>query len=105
MRARFTLVALAAVGSAVAGPVAVAAADESAQDTITRLQREGYTVTLDKMGTGPLSKCVVTGVRNPHTVTQWVPYVGPGLGNVDGNFLVPVITSRSISVSLDCTRR
>ena len=52
-----------------------------------------------------MSKCVVTGVRNPNTITQWVPYVGPGLGDNEGTFLVPVVTSQSISVSLDCTRR
>ena len=80
-----------------------AMADQSAQDTINDFQRQGYTVTLDKLGTAPISQCVVTGVRNPHTVTQWVPYVGPGLGNVNGSFLVPVVTSKSISISLDCT--
>ena len=80
-------------------------ADESAQDTINRLQQQGYTVQIDKMGVGPISQCVVTSVRNPQTRTQWVPYVGPGLGNVDGNFLVPVVTSQTISVSLDCSQR
>lgn len=95
------LVILAALGA----PAGVAAAEESAQDTISELQRQGYTVTLDKMGTGPLSQCVVTSVRSPHTVTQWVPYVGPGLGGRGGTFLVPVVTSQSITVSLDCTQR
>jgi hypothetical protein len=52
-----------------------------------------------------MSKCVVTSVRNPQTVTQWVPYVGPGLGRFDSSFLVPVVTSQSISVSLDCSQR
>ena len=105
MRARTMLAAGAAVGGLLAGPAATAWADQSAQDTINELQRQGYTVTLDKMGTGPLSKCVVTSVRNPNTVTQWVPWVGPGLGTRDGSFLVPVVTSQSISVSLDCTQR
>ena len=88
-------------------PAGIAAADETAQDTISRLQRDGYTVTVDKIGTGPSSKCVVISVRNPQTTTQWVPFVGPviGGGNRDGNFLVPVVTSRSISVTLDCSQR
>lgn len=108
MRRRLSA-ALAAV-AVIAAPAGLAAADdsasaESAQDTINDLQRQGYTVTLDKMGTGPISKCVVTSVRSPHTVTQWVPFVGPGLGSRDGTFLVPVITSQSITVSLDCTQR
>ena len=104
MRARTMLAAGAVAGGLLAGPAATAWADQSAQDTINELQKQGYTVTLDKMGTGPMSKCVVTSVRNPNTVTQWVPWVGPGLGTRDGSFLVPVVTSQSISVSLDCTR-
>jgi len=50
-----------------------------------------------------MSQCVVTSVRNPQTVTQWVPYVGPTLGRNRGTVLVPVITSQTISVSLDCS--
>ncbi|HOB48991.1 MAG TPA: hypothetical protein PKK01_06710 [Mycobacterium sp.] len=99
-----TTAAMAAVVAVLAAPAAIASADESAQDTIADLRRQGYTVTLDKMGTGPLSKCIVTSVRNPQTMTQWVPYVGPGLGSRDGTFLVPVVTSQSITVSLDCTQ-
>ena len=48
--------------------------------------------------------CFVTSVRNPQTLTQWVPYVGPGLGE-RGTFLIPVVTSQTISVSLDCSGR
>ena len=105
MRAGMTLAALIAAAATVVGPAGPASAEESAQDTINDLQQQGYAVNIDKMGTGPMSKCVVTGVRNPNTITQWVPYVGPGLGNSDGNFLVPVVTSQTISVSLDCTQR
>lgn len=96
--------------SAAVGAIAVLAAPagtawaETAQETISRLQQQGYAVQIDKIGTGPMSKCVVTSVRSPHTVTQWVPYVGPGLGDVE-SFLVPVITSRTIAVSLDCSRQ
>jgi hypothetical protein len=104
---RFAILAAVAAATCgvLAGPAGPAWAEESAQDTINRLQKEGYTVTLDKIGTGPMSKCVVTSVRNPQTVTQWVPYVGPGLGRFDSSFLVPVVTSQSISVSLDCSQR
>ena len=102
---KFAILAVAAAACAVlAGPAVPAWADESAQDTINRLQKDGYTVTIDKIGTGPISSCVVTSVRNPQTITQWVPYVGPGLGN-GSNFLVPVVTSQTISVSLNCPRR
>jgi hypothetical protein len=104
MRTALTLAAAAAVGGIIAGPAATAWADDSAQSTISQLQNEGYTVNIDRIGTGPFSKCVVTSVRNPQTVTQWVPYTGPGRGN-DRNVLVPVVTSRTISVSLDCSAR
>lgn len=105
MRARTILAAGAAGCGLLVGSAGAAWADQSAQDTINELQKQGYTVTLDKMGTGPMSKCIVTSVRNPNTITQWVPWVGPGLGTRDGSFLVPVVTSQSISVSLDCTQR
>ncbi|MBU3750099.1 MAG: hypothetical protein FGM52_06540 [Mycobacterium sp.] len=95
--------AVAAV-AVLAGPAGAAWAEETAEETISRLQQQGYQVLLDKLGTGPLSKCVVLSVRSPHTFTQWVPYVGPGLGDFD-TFLVPVVTSRTIAVSLDCTRQ
>ncbi|AQT78904.1 hypothetical protein B1R94_05955 [Mycolicibacterium litorale] len=104
MRTALTLAAVAAVGGIIAGPAATAWADDSAQGTINQLQQQGYTVNIDRVGTGPMSKCIVTNVRNPQTVTQWVPYVGPGRGN-NRTILVPVVTSQTISVSLDCTAR
>lgn len=107
MRVHPALTALAAAVAVCAAPAGPASAEETAQETIARLQKEGYTVTIDKIGTGPLSTCVVTSVRNPQTMTQWVPYVGPviGGGRRDGNFLVPVVTSRFISVSVVCPGR
>ncbi|BBY59493.1 hypothetical protein [Mycolicibacterium sarraceniae] len=103
MRNTLTLAAVAAVGVVFAGPAAPAWAD-SAQATISQLQQQGYTVNLDRIGTGPISKCVVTNVRNPQTLTQWVPYAGPGRGD-DRTILVPVLTSQTVSVSLDCSAR
>jgi hypothetical protein len=100
------MLAVAAVGAclAVAGPTASAVADtkESAQDVISRLQDEGYTVNIDRVGTAPLSECVVTNVRNPKQITQWVPYTGPGAR--DDHVLVLDVVSQSISVTLDCSR-
>ena len=104
MRRVVMLAAAAAACGVLAGPAGAAWADKSAQDTISELQQQGYQVQIDKIGTGPMSKCIVTSVRSPQTVTQWVPYVGPGLGS-QGSFLVPVITSQTISVSLDCSQR
>lgn len=97
-----TTAAALSVCAAVAAPAAFAA-PETAQQTISRLQSEGYTVNVDKVGSGPLDKCTVTSVRNPQTVTQLVPYIGPGRGN-NRTALVPAIVSQTISVSLNCSR-
>lgn len=99
-------VAAAAIGvcGAALAPAGFASAEETAQETISRLQSEGYTVTIDKIGTAPISQCQVTSVRNPQSVSQLVPYVGPGRGGNDRTFLVPQVTSQTISVSLNCSR-
>lgn len=97
---RWLLPAVAAC-AAIVLPTGVAAAEESAQETINRLQSEGYTVNIDRTGTLPMSQCVVTNVRNPNTIKQWVPYVGPGS---DERVLVQQTVSQSISVTLDCNR-
>ena len=45
-------------------------ADTGAAGTIGQLQSEGYTVTITRVGGGPLSACKVTDVRNPSTITR-----------------------------------
>ena len=105
MRRQWTLAA-AVVGAcaAMTVPVGIASADErSAQEVINDLYSQGYTVNIDRVGTAPMSDCVVTNVRNPKQVTQWVPYVGPG-DNDGERQLVLDIVSQSISVTLDCNR-
>ncbi|KHO18613.1 hypothetical protein [Mycolicibacterium setense] len=103
MRVKWSLAAVAVAAFGMVGASsAVASAEETAQQVIDRLQSEGYTVTIDKIGTAPLDKCTVTSVRNPQQVSQLVPYVGPGLGG--DRILVPSITSRTVSVSLNCQR-
>ena len=108
MRRMWTLAAVAVgVCAAITAPAGLASADEpsreSAQATINRLQDQGYTVNIDKIGTAPMNKCVVTNVRNPQQVTQWVPYIGPGRDNGDRSLVLKVM-SQSISVTLDCSR-
>jgi hypothetical protein len=103
MRTKWMLAAvIAGVCGVIATPAGLASAEETAQQVISRLQSEGYTVNIDRVGTAPLDQCVVTNVRNPQQVTQWVPYTGPGR---DGDrVLVQVVTSQSISVTLNCSR-
>lgn len=107
MRKAWALAAVVAACGAMAGPVGTASADDSAQTTISQLQQQGYTVNIDRVGTAPIEQCVVTSVRNPQTITRWLPYTGPGRGKYEGSggFLIPVVTSQTISVSLDCTGR
>ena len=106
MRKKATLAA--AVVGACAALIApgIASADErSAQEVISDLQSEGYTVNIDRSGSAPMSECVVTNVRNPKSVQQWVPYIGPGRGAFGGDrSLVLQTMSQSISVTLDCNR-
>ena len=104
MRTTWIVAAGALAVCALTASAGLASADngKSAQDTIQELQKEGYTVTIDKIGTAPLSECVVTSVRNPQQFTQLVPLLG---GGTDGGVLFPQVTSQPVSVSLDCSRR
>ena len=103
MRVKWAMGAVAvAVIGLVGAPAGLASADETAQQVISRLQSQGYTVNIDRVGTAPLDQCVVTSVRNPQQVTQWVPYNGPGRNG--DRVLVQVVTSQSISVTLNCSR-
>lgn len=103
MRMKWSLAAVAmAVFGMIGASSAVASAEETAQQVISRLESEGYTVKIDRIGTAPLDQCTVTSVRNPQKVTQWVPYVGPGLGG--DRILIPSVTSQTVSVTLNCQR-
>lgn len=104
MGTKWALAAVTAAACAVmAAPAGVAAADESAQDTINRLQSQGYTVQIDRVGSAPLSQCVVTNVRNPKTVTSWSPMDRIGLNDHDFNqFINPVVVAKTVSVTLNC---
>jgi hypothetical protein len=106
MRPSSILAAMAlAAGATVPGTGIALAQPTSPYDTIRQLETQGYTVNIDRVGSAPLNECVVTGVRNPQTVTQWIR-VRDGRdedGDIDWD-LVPVVVSRSISVSLNCTR-
>lgn len=102
MRTKWALAtATAAVCGVIAAPAGVAAAQETAQDTINRLRSQGYTVNIDRVGTGSLSECVVTNIRNPRTVTSFSPIDRIGLDD-DITVFDAVVVSRSVSVTLNC---
>ncbi|HUL99138.1 MAG TPA: hypothetical protein VLU24_06925 [Mycobacterium sp.] len=102
MRAALTLAAAAlATGIVVAAPAGLASADDSALNTINYWEQQGYQVNIDRVGSGPLNECVVTSVRNPNTITRLVR-VG-GRHDDAPSYLVPVIVSRTVQVSLYCS--
>ncbi|MDT5129010.1 MAG: hypothetical protein QOH54_4654 [Mycobacterium sp.] len=110
MRPSLTLATLvtsvAAACAVVVAPAGIASAEQSAQETIGLLEAEGYDVNVDRVGSGTLDQCVVTSVRNPQTQYRTIRvYRGrkDSKGNRDYD-LVQVVTNRSISVSLDCSR-
>ena len=86
-------------------PSAIANAEQTAQETINQLQSEGYTVNVDRVGSGRINDCVVTSVRNPQEQTRNVrDYYGPRDQNGNRKYrIIEVVVSRSISVSLDCS--
>lgn len=88
-------------GGVMAAPAGFASAD-SPLETIGLLEAEGYTVIIDRVGSGLIEDCVVISVRNPNTITRFVRVGGRGGGRGD-SVLVPVIVSKTIQVSLDCT--
>lgn len=88
---------LAAAALSLATP---ASAADSAVITIGQLEAQGFDVKLDRVGSAPLNQCVVTDVRNPRERTELVRTIGGG----DRDF-VPVVVKRTVTVSLDCSRR
>ncbi|MUL67626.1 hypothetical protein BOO86_24355 [Mycobacterium sp. CBMA 234] len=96
---RTALITLVAAAATVLAPAAQAQ-DQSAIVTIGQLEAEGYHVNIDRVGSAPLDRCVVTSVRNPQEQTQFIR-VDDFRGR---DVLVPVVVRRTITVSLDCTK-
>lgn len=98
MRGALVLVVLAATFAAPAG--VAAAANTSAIATIGQLEAQGFDVRVDRVGSGPLSQCEVTSVRNPQEQKKFVRVDGPR----GRDRLVEVVVRRTVTVSLDCSR-
>ncbi|MET0474716.1 MAG: hypothetical protein ABW001_08760 [Mycobacterium sp.] len=82
-------------------PAAPASAADSAIVTIGQLEAQGFDVNVDRVGSAPLSECVVTSVRNPRDRTELIRVNGRG----GRDRVVPVVVGRNITVSLDCANR
>jgi hypothetical protein len=102
---RATLLTLIGLAAAACGlilaPAGIASA-ESAAVTIGELEAQGFDVKIDRFGSAPLSECEVTNVRNPRERTELVPVIG---GRDRGSDFVPVVVDRTVTVTLDCSRR
>jgi hypothetical protein len=61
--AALTITTAAQAAAAPAGP-------DSVQDTVTRLESNGYKVILNRVGSAPLEQCTVSGVRPGRDVTE-----------------------------------
>ncbi|EID17299.1 hypothetical protein [Mycolicibacterium phlei] len=81
---------------AMLAPAAVATAAESAQLTIATLEAQGFDVKVNKIGSAPLSRCVITDIRNPRERTELVRR---------GDDFIQIVAQRSITVTADCSRR
>lgn len=108
MKAKSALGAAAlAVCGVLAVPAGLASAEETALETINRYEDAGYTVNIDRVGSAPLDQCTVTGVRNPQEVTRVVRDNGHDRwweADDDRRRGYVEVISRSISVSLNCSR-
>jgi hypothetical protein len=100
--ASLTPIAVAAgIAAALFAPAIPAMAAESANVTIGQLEAQGFDVRVDRVGSAPLDQCAVTSVRNPQDRTRLVRANGRG----GRDRFIEVVDSRTITVSLDCSRR
>jgi hypothetical protein len=100
---RATLLTMAGIAAAACGllitPSTTATAAESADLTIQNLEAQGFDVKVNRIGSAPLHQCVVTDIRNPRERTEFVPVLGRDNG------VVPVVVDRSVTVTVNCSRR
>ncbi|MBP2454309.1 hypothetical protein JOF57_004222 [Mycolicibacterium lutetiense] len=91
------------VGTLVAAfsPVGVARAapsgPEAVDEVINQLQSQGYHVILNRVGSAPLDRCSVRGVRRGQTYSRSDSGV-PGAGTD----LVTTVTGMTVFVDVDC---
>ena len=62
--------------------------------TIADLEKQGYNVRIDRVGSGAFSACKVTDVRNPITTTR--------TDNDRPDLPETIVLNKTVNVSLDC---
>jgi len=79
--------------------------DTAAVSTISQLQEQGYTLTVDRVGDKPLEACTVIEVHNPRIGTERLGSGGTapgGTGSSGDHHSSTIVVNKSIDVSLDC---
>jgi len=104
---KFGLAALAAGGLAgmtfgLAPPALAAPAEvESAPDTVSRLESDGYTVILNKVGSAALSECIVTAVRPGQSYVRTDSGIPGAHSGIEGTIGELTFTELSKTVFVD----
>jgi hypothetical protein len=89
---------LAGVTFGLASPASAAPTDTgTAQDTISSLQAEGFTVIVNKTGNAPLSQCTVSAVKPGHTLSRTDSGAPGAMGD-----LTTTVVSKTVNVYLSC---
>jgi hypothetical protein len=91
---RSTIVIGAAAIGALLAPAAPAFA--AADLDIAQLEAQGFDVKVNRIGSAPLDECEVTDIRNPREQKRFQRI---------GDDLIEVVFKRTISVTVDCSRR
>ncbi len=73
--------------------------DTGAAGTIAQLEKEGYSVQLERVGSAPMDKCTVQNVWDPVIQTR-TDRSTPGGPNTHAT---TIVINKTIRVSLDCT--
>jgi hypothetical protein len=96
--ATITTAGLTGVTFALASPASAAPTDTgTAQDTISSLQGQGYTVIVNKTGNAPLGQCTVSAVKPGHTLSRTDSGAPGAMGD-----LTTTVISRTVNVYLSC---
>jgi hypothetical protein len=88
--------AVAALGLAGAAHGAPAGPDTASQ-TVSRLQAEGFQVILNKIGTAPLDRCTVSAVRPGQTYSRMDSGAPGAMDDI-----VTTVTGRTVYVDVAC---
>ncbi|WP_029112517.1 hypothetical protein [Mycobacterium sp. URHB0044] len=89
----FASAAIGLAGSAVAAPAGPSSVDQ----TVDKLQADGFHVIVNKVGTAPLDQCVVSGLRPGQTFSRMDSGVPGAMDDI-----VTTVTSMTVYVDATC---